>query len=245
VTYLSSVVVWSVTLKKVVAYYRVSTERQGRSGLGLEAQEHAVQRHCEHYGYDLIAGYHEVETAAKDELENRPALQRAIAHATRSKATLIIAKLDRLSRSVYVTALLHRSNIDFLAVDMPGANRMSIQFLAVVAEGEARAISGRTKSALAALKARGVRLGAHRPECRNNLTREAADIGRRIGSQRVRDLAREAYADLSETMRSLRTRGESLRAIAEHLNADGHTTRRGTPWSAVQVRRILAREPCP
>jgi DNA invertase Pin-like site-specific DNA recombinase len=226
---------------KMVAYHRVSTKEQGASGLGLEAQKSAVARHVAAYACDLIAEYTEVESAAKDDLANRPALQKAIAHAKRSKATLIIAKLDRLARSVYVTAMLHKSGVDFVACDMPSANKMTVQFMAVVAEGEARMISERTRGALAALKARGVPLGAHRPECSGNLSERAAQRGRTLGAQRVREMADEAYTDLVETMRSQRDGGHSLREIAAALNADGHTTRRGRPWNPMQVARVLDR----
>jgi DNA invertase Pin-like site-specific DNA recombinase len=225
----------------MVAYYRVSTDKQGRSGLGIDGQKSAVARHVNAFGCDLIAEYTEVESAAKDDLANRPALQKAIAHAKRSKATLVIAKLDRLARSVFVTAMLHKSGVDFVACDMPSANKMTVQFMAVVAEGEARMISERTATALAALKARGVPLGAARPECAGNLSKSAAKRGRLIGAQRVREIADEAYSDLTETLQAQRDAGRSLREIAAALNAEGHTTRRGRPWNPVQVARVLDR----
>lgn len=223
----------------MIAYYRVSTERQGRSGLGLEGQKAAVDRHVRAFGCELIAEYREVESAAKDSLENRPALRKAIAHAKRSQATLVIAKLDRLARSVYVTAELHRSGVDFVACDMPSANRMTVQFMAVVAEGEARAISDRTKAALGALKARGVALGSHRPECAGNLKPDAAARGRALGARRASEKARSAYGDLFEELLAAQKAGKSLRQIAAALNAEGHTTRRGSPWTASQVSRVL------
>src|SRR5260221_640306 len=123
---------------KIIGYYRVSTARQGRSGLGLEGQEAAVRGYAAEHGCDLIASYTEVETGTRDTLENRPELLKALAHAKRSKAILVIAKLDRLARSVYVTAELHRSGVEFVATDNPVANRLTIQILAAVAEDEAR-----------------------------------------------------------------------------------------------------------
>jgi DNA invertase Pin-like site-specific DNA recombinase len=228
---------------RVVGYYRVSTERPGRSGSGLAAQEEAVRRHCVAFDCELVGAYTEVESGAMDSFDNRPALQRAIAHARRSKAILVIAKLDRLARSVYVTALLHRSGVEFIATDMPTASKMTIQFMAVVAEGEARTISERTKNALSALKSRGVLLGSRRPECRYNLVSDHAAHGRNFGARRVRELAQEAYADLFPVMKELRDAGTSLRAVARSLNAQGHTTRRGFPWTSVQVGRVLARKP--
>jgi DNA invertase Pin-like site-specific DNA recombinase len=224
----------------MVAYYRVSTKAQGASGLGLDAQRAIVAQHVAAYGCDLIGEYTEVESAAKDDLDNRPALQKALAHAKRAKATVVIGKLDRLARSVYVTALLHKANVDFVACDMPTANRMTVQFMAVVAENEARLISERTRVALRAYVARGGVLGAARPECRWNLTDEARAKGVEAAAKANRTKKAEAYEDLIPMIRDLQADGKSLRQIADALNADGHTTRRGRPWNPMQVRRVLA-----
>jgi DNA invertase Pin-like site-specific DNA recombinase len=224
----------------MVGYYRVSTMEQGRSGLGLEAQEAAVQAYVAAHGCDLIGGYTEVETGKRDTLANRPELRKAIAHAKRSRATLVIAKLDRLARSVYVTAELHRSAVDFVAVDNPTANRMTIQILAAVAENEVRQISERTKAALAALKARGEALGASRPASRN-LTSESRARGSAQGAAATRQAANEAYSDLLPWIAEMRGAGLSLRQIATKLNEAGRTTRRGSEWNPVQVGRVLAR----
>ena len=132
--------------RKMVPYRRVSTAKQGISGLGLEAQDEAIDMYCKANGCTIVSTYTEVETAKKDEMQNRPELVKAIAHAKRTKAVLLIAKLDRLSRSVYVTAQLHKTGIEFIACDNPHANRLTIQILAVMAEHEARMISERTKS---------------------------------------------------------------------------------------------------
>ena len=226
--------------QKAVAYYRVSTERQGRLGLGINAQKADVARHVAAYGLHLIAEYIEVETGKRDTLQNRPELSKAIAHAKRSKATLLVAKMDRLTRSVYVTAELHRSGADFVAVDNPNVNRMTIQILAVVAENEVKAISERTKAALAAKKARGGLLGAARPGA-PQITREAGRKGSAIGAQSMRKLAQDAYTDLIPTLRDMRANGLSFRAIAARLDAEGHTTRRGRSWTPTQVSRVIAR----
>ncbi len=225
---------------KAVAYYRVSTDRQGRLGLGMEAQKTDVARHVARASLQLIAEYTEVETGKRDTLANRPELSRAIAHAKRSKATLLVAKMDRLTRSVYVTAELHRSGVDFVAVDNPNVNRMTIQILAVVAENEVKAISERTKAALAAKKARGGLLGAARPGA-HQITPEAGLKGSTLGAQSMRRLAEDAYVDLMPTLRDMVASGLSLRAIAARLDADGHTTRRGSSWTPAQVSRVLAR----
>lgn len=222
----------------MVAYLRVSTDKQGRSGLGIEAQASTVAAHVRLSGCELIATYTEIETGTKDRLGNRPELRKAIAHAKRCKGTLVVAKLDRLSRSVAVTSALHQSGVDFVCVDNPSANRLTVQILAAVAEAEARAISERTKAALAAYKARGGLLGGSLPQCRN-LSPEARMKGTTAAATCRNRRAIEAYADLVEDLRALRSSGISLRGIAEHLNRRGETTRSGKPWNATQVSRVL------
>src|SRR5262245_27576135 len=138
---------------KLVAYYRVSTKRQGESGLGLEAQRSAVQDFAARTGGQIVREYVEVESGRK---ANRPELKKALAHARRSQALLCVAKLDRLARNVAFLSALMDSGIDFVACDNPAANRLTIHILVAVAEDEARRISERTKSALAALVERGV-----------------------------------------------------------------------------------------
>lgn len=113
---------------RLVAYYRVSTERQGQSRLGLDGQRTAVLQHVKITGCELIGEYTEVERSHRDDLDNRPELRKAIRHAKRSKATLVIAKLDRLSRSVFVTAELMKSGVEFVACDNPTANRLTSRF---------------------------------------------------------------------------------------------------------------------
>jgi DNA invertase Pin-like site-specific DNA recombinase len=144
--------------KKVVAYYRVSTARQGSSGLGLEGQKAAVEGHCSRVGASIAREFVEVESGRHDD---RPKLAEALAFARRAKATLLVAKLDRLSRSVRFIATVLDSGADFAACDVPEANRLLLHVLAAVAENEAKAISDRTKAALQAAKVRGVRLGSH------------------------------------------------------------------------------------
>lgn len=229
------------TTNKLIGYRRVSTARQGASGLGLEAQESAIDAYRSMVQGQLIHSYTEVETGKKDTLDNRPQLVKALSHAKRIRATVVIAKLDRLARSVYVTAELHRSGVDFVCCDNPTANRLTIQILAAVAEDEARRISARTREALAAYKARGGLLGAARPECRGNLKQPARVKGARASGVVAKGLADEAYTDLVPAMQAWRAEGLSLGAIAGRLNAEGHTTRRGRPWNPVQVMRVLGR----
>jgi DNA invertase Pin-like site-specific DNA recombinase len=146
--------------KTFVAYLRVSTDKQGADGSGIDAQSDSVARYVADTAGSLLATYVEVESAAKHNLKNRPQLQAALAHAKRSKSVLLIAKLDRLRRSVLVTSQLLAANVEFVAVDFPQANRLTIQLMAVMAEHESRLISERTKAAMAAAKARGARFGA-------------------------------------------------------------------------------------
>ena len=142
-----------------VAYYRVSTDRQGASGLGLDAQRESVSRFVG--AGQLAAAFTEVESGRKD--TNRPQLQAALTECRKRKATLLIARLDRLARNVAFIANLMESGVDFVAVDMPQANRLTIHILAAVAEHEREMISARTKAALAQAKARGTRLGNPQP----------------------------------------------------------------------------------
>jgi DNA invertase Pin-like site-specific DNA recombinase len=248
---------------KLVPYRRVSTQKQGASGLGLEAQDAAIEAYRAAHGCSIVATYTEVETGKKDDMTNRPELVRAIAHAKRAKAILVIAKLDRLSRSVFVTAVLHKAGVEFIACDNPGANRMTIQILAVVAENEARMISQRTKDALQAFKAGGRiskrirllypdgvpadvaaatagKLGASLSQCRN-LTAEGRQRGAKLGGLAQRARALEAYTDLVPDMLRLRTKGQTFQQIADQLNEAGHSTRRQKPWNKMQVARVLGR----
>ena len=228
----------------MVAYYRVSTTRQGQSGLGLEAQERAVSAHVVSQGCTLLIAYTEIETGKKDTLDNRPELRKAIAHAKRSKATLIVAKMDRLSRSVAVTSALHNSGLEFIACDNPFANRITIQILAAVAENEARAISTRTKDALVSYKLRGGVLGSARPECRHNLTCEARAKGITLAAIVNRSNTLAAYEDIFPMIVGMRRDGLTLAKIAEKLNVMGHTTRNDKRWSATQIKRVLECSAC-
>jgi DNA invertase Pin-like site-specific DNA recombinase len=221
----------------VIGYLRVSTKGQGESGLGLEAQRTAVESYAQQTGAKVVSWYTEVESG---KLADRPDLARALAHARRSKATLCVAKLDRLARNVAFLSALMDSSVPFVACDNPHANRLTLHILAAVAEAEAKAISDRTKAALAAYKARGGKLGGELPQCRN-LTPEAVARGRERAAEARAKAAAEAYADLLPILTELRGKGLSLQAIADELNAQGHTTRRGKPWNPVQVYRVLER----
>src|SRR5476651_1250538 len=177
----------------IVGYQRASTKGQGESGLGIEAQEAAIQAYARQTGAKVVAMYTEVESGKR---ADRPELLKALAHARRSKATLVVAKLDRLARNVAFLSALMDSKVAFVACDNPHANRLTLHILAAVAEAEAKSISDRTKAALAAYKARGGKLGGKLPQCRN-LTREAAAKGRLRSAQVRSEAARKANAELA------------------------------------------------
>lgn len=223
--------------KTIVGYVRVSTKGQGESGLGLEGQQAAIAAYASQNDAVVARLYVEVESGRS---VDRPQLKLAIAHCKRSKARLVVAKLDRLARNVAFTSALMESGIDFIACDNPTANKLTVHILAAVAESEAEAISARTKAALGAYKARGGRLGAALPQCRN-LTQAARKRGAKAAGVAVAAKANEAYADLAPIMREMRTKGLSQQAIANELNQQGHTTRQGKQWNQVQVMRVLER----
>jgi DNA invertase Pin-like site-specific DNA recombinase len=218
---------------KFVAYYRVSTAKQGTSGLGLEAQQEAVRSYLNGGRWKMVAEFTEVESGKKND---RPALADALSLCRIHGATLVIAKLDRLARNVAFISNLMESGVEFTAVDFPQANRLTIHILAAVAEHEAAMISARTKAALAAAKARGVALGGDR----GNIAAEASKGAK--ASSAVRSAAAEKRAaDLLPAIRHIQALGAtSLREIAAALNDRGIPTARGGEWSAVQVQRVLA-----
>jgi DNA invertase Pin-like site-specific DNA recombinase len=229
----------------VIAYFRVSTKKQGESGLGLEGQAAAVEGYARQHGKPIIGRYTEVESG---KLADRPELVKALAHARRSKATLVVAKLDRLSRNVAFLSVLMESKVDFVACDNPHANKLTIHLLAAVAEHEAEMISQRTKDALAAAKARGTLLGSARPghwEGREDVRQAGLEKARTLAGKVISKKAREAYGDLVPMMKEWRAEPLTLQEIGERLNAAGHTTRRGRPWNPVQVARVLERAEAP
>lgn len=215
----------------VITYIRVSDQKQGRSGLGLDAQLMAVQAFAGRHNLRIVAEYREVETGTNK--RHRPELSRALQQARQEGAVLLIAKLDRLARNVHVISGLMESRVPFVAVDMPDVDDLTIHILAAVAEKEAKLISQRTKDALQAAKLRGVVLG--RPA---NLTAEA----RQKGAWRRHQDAVDAYAQVAGYIALMRRSGATLRAIAQVLNSEGHRTRQGKLWTAVQVRNVLVRQ---
>jgi DNA invertase Pin-like site-specific DNA recombinase len=215
---------------RYIAYYRVSTERQGASGLGLDAQKEAVVSYLRGVNAgngQPIAEYTEVESGKRS--KNRPQLLAAIEHSKRVKATLVIAKLDRLARNVHFISGLMESKVPFVAADNPNANKLTVHVMAAMAEYEAQAISDRTKAALTAAKAKGMALGNPRWQESIAAARDA------------RKLAPIPTAVL-DMMRELQASGLTLRTIADRLNALGLRTPQGSLWYASTVRGALNRE---
>jgi DNA invertase Pin-like site-specific DNA recombinase len=215
---------------KFVAYYRVSTAKQGVSGLGLDAQRESVMRYLNGGKWELVGEFTETETGkGADALAKRPQLRAALDLCKKRGARLIIAKLDRLARNVHFVSGLMESKVKFVAVDMPEANELTIHIMAAFAEHEAKRISERTKDALAAAKARGVVLGATGP----------ANLKPNIEE---RQQAATAFAEsLSKVITGLQRAGLSQRAMVDELNKLGIKTARGGQWSLMQLQRVLAR----
>lgn len=216
---------------RFVAYYRVSTDKQGKSGLGIEAQKEAVRQHLNGGQWSLAAEFTEVESG-KD--NGRPELQKAISAAKLYGAKLIIAKLDRLARNVAFVSNLMESGVEFVAVDFPQANRLTIHILAAVAEHEASMISQRTKAALAAAKARGTKLGGNRGAVIDHEARKTSAAAR---SAKAKDRASHILPIIEE----LKALGiSSLGAIARELTARSVPTARGlATWTPAGVSRVL------
>lgn len=212
-----------------VAYYRVSTQRQGQSGLGLEAQRAAAEAYAKGRG-PIIAEFVEVETGTKK--RERPKIKEALALTEAEGATLLIAKLDRLARNVVFVMTLKDSGVPFVCADMPEANGLTIGMMAVLAQYEAEMISTRTKAALDARRRRGLPLGTPA-----NLTAEA----RRKGSNARKEIAQthKANRQAAELAGLYKAQGHSLRAIAKRLNQNGYQTRSGKSFAAESVRRLL------
>jgi DNA invertase Pin-like site-specific DNA recombinase len=249
---------------RMIGLIRVSTGKQAESGLGLEAQQTAIEKYRNQHDGILIRTYKEVESGGHDKIENRPQLLAAVGHAKRAGATLVIAKQDRLLRSVSMLAYIKNSNVKFVSCDNPYANELTVDLLCVVASNERRMIKERTKTALSAyksgkhiskrirtlypegvpaaiVKATAGKLGGSLAQCRN-LTDEARVKGL-VRSAKVRkDKATEFYAGLVEPIKDMWSKDRlTLKEIAAKLNEDKETTRNRKPWNPVQVKRVLNR----
>src|SRR6202043_3604360 len=213
---------------KFIGYFRVSTDRQGKSGLGLDAQREAVMNYLNGGRWTLVDEFTEVESGKRND---RPELEKALTACKRQKAKLVIAKLDRLSRNLAFIATVMDSGVEFVAVDNPHANKLTIHILAAVAQHEREIISARTSAALQAAKARGKRLG----------NPKLADARRHAAAAR-RERADRYSANVLPVIREIQASGvKSIRAIARALAARGVPTARGGSSTAVQVSDILER----
>jgi DNA invertase Pin-like site-specific DNA recombinase len=218
---------------KFVSYLRVSTQRQGKSGLGLEAQRKAVSDYLNGGNWTLVSEIVEVESGKR---ADRPELAKALSLCRLHRATLLVAKLDRLARNVAFISALMESGVKFVAVDLPQANELTVHIMASMAEYEAKAISARTKAALQAAKARGTELGG----LRWDIT-QVGDKGRKAALQTRQENAKYRADVLPLIQEKQRQGAVTLRAIAAALNAEETPAPRGGEWSAVQVQRVLAR----
>ena len=220
-----------INMKSFVSYIRVSTQKQGQSGLGLEAQVQAVTDYVHTYGGQLVEKFSEVESGAKDD---RPELHKALRACRLKGATLLIAKLDRLSRNHRFLVELQDSSVNFICCDMPDANRLTIGLMANIADYERQLISERTKAAMQAAKARGVVLGNPRlSECRN--TDPSKATAARVKKSKaykaeILEVINEMEAEIGGYL--------SAKEIANRLNEAGYQTPRGCTWSHTQVLRV-------
>lgn len=224
-------------VSKYIAYYRVSTQKQGVSGLGLEAQREAVTRYLGEGASQLVGEFIETETGkGADALAKRPQLRAALEACRKSGAKLLIAKLDRLARNVhFITGLMEaakgngRNAVKFVACDMPEANDLTIHIMAAFAEHEAKRISERTKDALRAAKARGKRLGVA----------GAANLQPNI---EMRKTEADGFAQkLRGQLEGFKLRGLSQRQMVAELNSLGIRTAKGNEWSLIQLQRVIKR----
>jgi DNA invertase Pin-like site-specific DNA recombinase len=238
---------------RTVNYYRVSTAKQGRSGLGEEAQRAAIAAFCAARGCEHMGEFVEVESGKRDD---RPELMKALHRAKVTGATLVIAKLDRLSRNVAFLAKLQDTGVKFMAVDMPEANELTIHIMAAMAQHERKAISQRTRDALTAAKARGTKLGnpdgaaafggsrelrANRPAPVNRDAHIAARAGGNVAAVDAIKAKAAAFAsDVAPIITEIQSEGyTSLRAIAAELNARGIMTARNGKWGPQSVSDIM------
>src|SRR5690349_9569979 len=220
--------------KPAVAYLRVSSEQQGESGLGLDAQRQAVGRFAAEHGFGIVEAYTEVETGkGTDALDRRPQLAAALKRAKAERCPVVVAKLDRLSRDVHFVSGLMTQRVPFIVAELgPGVDPFMLHVYAALAEKERAVIAARTKAALEAAKARGVRLGSPAPY-----------RGSAAGVEALKTRADQFAENVMPIIRDIQRTGvKTLRSIADALNARGVQTARGGQWGAQAVANIIARQ---
>lgn len=235
-------------MRRYIIYYRVSTKKQEVSGLGIEAQHVIANEYVLRNPGTILAEYTETETGKCT--KRRPELEKAIAHARSSGAILIIAKLDRLARNVAFISTLMESGLEFVACDLPAATKFTIHIFAALAEEEARMIAQRTKDALRAKKARGVKLGSQREGHWDGMTKdgkysradrrlEGSIRGRQAAQAAVAQRVAKAYQYVLPQIREMRACGKTYQQIVDTLNAQGHRTRHKKPWTPQQLKCVI------
>ena len=217
---------------RYVAYYRVSTQKQGKSGLGLEAQRKMVADYVTGNSGELVAEYTEIESG---KLDNRPELMAAMKHADLVGVKLLVGKLDRLSRDLHFITSLQKSKVDFAVCDLPGCDSFTIHLYGALAQKERELISARTKAGLSAATARGVKLGT------NNLPPEMVNEASAMGVAVIKHNADSFAAKVLPVITALHEQGKSLRNIAAELDRLGVQTARGKSWTPTSVKNVLDR----
>jgi DNA invertase Pin-like site-specific DNA recombinase len=220
---------------KFIGYCRVSTGKQGKSGLGLEAQETAIREYVRSCSGELVKLYIEVESGKND---NRPVLADAIRHSQLTGARLVIHKLDRLSRDLSFITTLQKNSVDFAVVDLPGADRFTVHIFGALAEKERSMISERTRAALKQAKERGVKLGNAKGE---GFTPEIQKAGAEAAEKARRANADSFASKVKPFIERLQGEGKGLRLIAAALNAEGIGTARGKEWTPTAVKHVRER----
>lgn len=217
-------------MKKYIAYYRVSTQRQGQSGLGLEAQKTIVNNFIKSHGGEIVKNYTEVESGKND--KNRPNLQSALKECSTNGYTLLVAKLDRLARNLHFITTLMESNIDFIACDIPSANNFTIHIFATLAEMERDMISTRTKEALKSLKERGIKLGNPNATFTDDMRQKSAEVlkEKRLNNENNKN-AKRIISFMKDT--------HTLQQIADYLNNEGLVSSRGGKFYPSTIKNLL------
>lgn len=218
-----------------IAYYRVSTSKQAESGLGLAAQKTSVNNYLQRTGGELLAEYSETQSGKLENTKNRVEFQKAVQHAKRTGAVLIVAKLDRLARCCSVLESVQAARIQFRVAEMPEANELTLGLLMVLARNERELCSQRTKAALAEKKAQGVKLGAARDNA-HKFTAADAERARKAHTEKAKQNVNNRHAyTFAKPLQNLC----SLREIARRLNSEKYVTARGGSWSAAQVANLF------